>query len=92
MSNEEVGGALLYCHQELKQALGKTIEDLMPRLVEKYELSEHRIQHTMALACVGATCELLQGAGMSAEATGELHGHLVYVIQCSVLANGQLPN
>jgi hypothetical protein len=92
MSDEEVGGALLYCHQELKQAIEKTIADLMPRLVEKYELSEHRIQHTMALACVGAACELLQCAGMSADATGELRGHLVYVIQCSVLASGQLPN
>ena len=92
MSDEDVGGALLYCHQELKQALGKTIGDLMPRLVEKYDLSEHRIQHAMALACVGATCELLQRAGMSAEATEELHGHLVYVIQCSVLASGQLPS
>ena len=92
MSDEEVGGALLYCHQELKQAIGKTVEDLIPRLVEKYELSEHRIQHTIALACVGAACELLQRAGMSADATGELHGHLVYVIQCSVLAGGHLPN
>ena len=92
MSDEEVSGALLYCHQELKQALGKTIEDLMPRLFEKYELSEHRIRHAMAMACVGATCELLQRAGMSPEAADELHGHLVYVIQCSVLASGQLPN
>ena len=64
----------------------------MPRLVEKYELSERRIQHTMAMACVGSTCELLQGAGMSAEAADELRGHLVYVIQCSVLASGHLPN